>query len=99
MGVTGTLPVPELHGLHTAVRAMIARWPSVSGLRHAEHFIANTTPAWVASFHPSETQRANLARTALRYIHRGEDDRARIWPDMDDAACDAMLGDLMGRPP
>ena len=93
------MPVPELRGLHTAVRAMIARWPSVSGPRRAENFIANTTLAWVDGFHPNEAQRANLARTDLRYIHRGEDDRARIWPDMDDAACDAMLGDLMGRPP
>ena len=99
LGEARPLPVPELHGLHTVVRAMVARWPSVSGLRHAGHFIANTTLAWVAGFHPNEAQRANLARAALRYIHRGEDDRARIGPDLDDAACDVMLGDLMGQPP
>ena len=91
LGETGPLPVPEFHRLHTVVRAMIARWPNVSGLRHAEHFIANTTLAWVAGFHSNEAQRANLARTALRYIHRDRGEDVRTWPDLDDAACDVPV--------
>ena len=57
------LPAPQLHELHSALRAMVARWPSVSGLTHAEHLISHTTLAWIDGFHPNEEMRLNLMRS------------------------------------
>ena len=91
------LPAPQLHEFHSALRAMVARWPSVSGLTHAERFISHTTLAWIDGFHPNEEMRLNLMRSALRYIARGEDNHVRTGSDPDDAACDAVLERILGR--
>ena len=99
LGETGPLPVPELHELHTILRAMVARWPSVYGLKTAVNIITNTTVAWVSGYHPNQEQRLNMMRHALRCIQQGEDNHAKTWPDPDDAACDIMLEDLLGQPP
>ena len=99
LGETGPLPVPELHELHTVLRAMVAHWPSVYGLKTVDNIITNTTVAWVSGHHPNEEQRLDIVRHALRCIQPGEDNHAKAWPDPDDAACYIMLDDFLGRPP
>ena len=55
LGETRPLPVPELHGLHTVVRAMIARWPSVSGLGTLS--TSSRTRPWLGSRVSTRTRR------------------------------------------